>query len=303
MLRRNVLIFHQAAFGDFVLTWPMAVALGRLHPQSRIIYVTTTSKGKLAERVLGIDSLDAETDWPKLFAEDCVVPESVQRTLDRTYAIYEFVAGPDTAWTRNMARGAPGVDVVSLPNRPPADWQSHATEYLLQSLAIRPAVRSAVEQILRSVHQRGIIPRREQGSGIVIHPGSGSQAKNWPVANYVALAKLARAAGREVRFVVGEAEREKWDQYDIRRLRDVGSVIEPPTYLNLHAAIGAADVFVGNDSGPTHLAAMCGVPTVAVFCRDNANTWAPIGPKVAVVSAAGDMPTVENVWSAVNKLR
>ena len=49
-LRRNVLIFHQAALGDFVVTWPLAVALGRLFPQSRVLYVTHASKGQLAER-------------------------------------------------------------------------------------------------------------------------------------------------------------------------------------------------------------------------------------------------------------
>src|ERR1700678_801872 len=60
MLRRNVLIFHSGALGDFVLSWPLALALGRLYPQSRIIYVAPASKGKLAERVLRIESVDGE---------------------------------------------------------------------------------------------------------------------------------------------------------------------------------------------------------------------------------------------------
>src|SRR6185295_7543783 len=51
-LRRNILIFHQAALGDFIVTWPLAMALSRIMPQSRVIYVTHSQKGKLAERVL-----------------------------------------------------------------------------------------------------------------------------------------------------------------------------------------------------------------------------------------------------------
>ena len=49
MLRRYVLILHTGALGDFVLCWPLILALGRLHAQSRIIVVTQSSKGVLAE--------------------------------------------------------------------------------------------------------------------------------------------------------------------------------------------------------------------------------------------------------------
>ena len=66
MLRRNVLIFHAGALGDFVLTWPFAVALGRIFPQSRIVYVTAGQKGKLAERALRLESADAEAGWHAL---------------------------------------------------------------------------------------------------------------------------------------------------------------------------------------------------------------------------------------------
>ena len=37
---RNILLFHAGALGDFVVTWPLALALARLHPQSRVFYVT-----------------------------------------------------------------------------------------------------------------------------------------------------------------------------------------------------------------------------------------------------------------------
>lgn len=46
---RNVLIFHAGALGDFVRSWPLGLALGRLYPQSRVIYITHRQKGQLAE--------------------------------------------------------------------------------------------------------------------------------------------------------------------------------------------------------------------------------------------------------------
>src|SRR3982074_1768604 len=63
LARRNVLIFHLGALGDFLLTWPVALALGRLHPQSRIFYVTHAGKGRLAEQVLRIEAADIESGW------------------------------------------------------------------------------------------------------------------------------------------------------------------------------------------------------------------------------------------------
>src|SRR5436190_11578963 len=74
-LRRNILIFHQAALGDFVITWPIAVAMGRMYPQSRVIYVTAASKGKLAEKVLGVESADVDAgQWHRLHAEGAELP-------------------------------------------------------------------------------------------------------------------------------------------------------------------------------------------------------------------------------------
>src|SRR5947207_8441506 len=76
LIRRHVLIFHQAALGDFVVTWPIAVALGRMFPQSRISYVTHASKGQLASRVIGVESMDVEQGWHLLHAENASLPES-----------------------------------------------------------------------------------------------------------------------------------------------------------------------------------------------------------------------------------
>ena len=69
MLRRNVLIFHSGALGDFIVTWPLALSLARLFPQSRIYYITAGQKGALAERVLRLESADSESGWHNLFSE------------------------------------------------------------------------------------------------------------------------------------------------------------------------------------------------------------------------------------------
>src|SRR5678815_4925234 len=82
VLRRNILLFHQGALGDFVLTWPVAMALARIHPQSRIFYVTQARKGKLAERAIGVESADADAGWHALFGDASTpLPDAPGRLL------------------------------------------------------------------------------------------------------------------------------------------------------------------------------------------------------------------------------
>ena len=57
------------------------------------------------------------------------------------------------------------------------------------------------------------------------------------------------------------------------------------TAVQLAQALQDSHLFVGNDSGPTHLAAMLGVPTVALFGPTDAGVWAPVGPHVRVLEA------------------
>ncbi len=67
-----------------------------------------------------------------------------------------------------------------------------------------------------------------------------------------------------------------------------------------------ADVYVGNDSGPSHLAAALGVPTLAVFGPTDPGSWRPLGVDVEVVrgpagEAGGRWPSVAEVLGAARR--
>jgi lipopolysaccharide heptosyltransferase III len=67
----------------------------------------------------------------------------------------------------------------------------------------------------------------------------------------------------------------------------------------LGALLSRAGLFVGNDSGVTHLAAAAGAPTVALFGPTDPAQWAPVGPAVVVVRAAAiDALSVADVAAA-----
>ena len=196
--RRNVLIFHLGALGDFVLTWPLALALGRLYPQSRIFYVTHRSKGQLAERALRVDSVDGESGWHALYADSASLPPASQKLLWSAHTIVSFLSNGKDDWARNVQKAAPEAALVTLQPptlaAPPAG--EHAVTFIQRQLQPWPAIGTAVGQMLKSIADRGIGGRGTPDGTIVIHPGSGAPFKCWPLARFIQLAQRLGAAGR-----------------------------------------------------------------------------------------------------------
>src|SRR5438045_2313466 len=145
--RRNVLIFQLGALGDFVLTWPLAMALGRIYPQSRIIYVTHGQKGKLAEKVLHIESADVEGGWHALFGTGGDLPEAARRMLEGAHSVFSFVASEGDAWCGNVRAIAPEAQLITLQPRPGDGdlFGGHVSEWLGQQLAKIPVVATAYQ--------------------------------------------------------------------------------------------------------------------------------------------------------------
>lgn len=119
---------------------------------------------------------------------------------------------------------------------------------------------------------------------IVVHPFAGYASKQWPLERFARLIVLWQQAGATV-FLVGS--------HKDRRARG-SQGFAPPGVVDLvgrldirklHAFLGACDLFVGNDSGPAHLAAIAGVKTLVVFSGTNdPRIWKPCGPHVKVLS-------------------
>jgi ADP-heptose:LPS heptosyltransferase len=127
---------------------------------------------------------------------------------------------------------------------------------------------------------QGKVPSR---AVVVLAPGSGGRAKCWPRDHWLRLAtELARAAAIEV--VVGPTELERDDPRAWVWPVPVGFVVEAEP-AGLAVRLEGAVAFVGNDSGPTHLAAMLAVPTVALFGPSDAVVFAPQGPRAVVLLA------------------
>ena len=132
---------------------------------------------------------------------------------------------------------------------------------------------------------RGIGP----AEAVVLQPGAGSAAKVWP--GFAALAHRLRAAGIPVAALAGPA-----DGPVVQALLEAGaleesSVVRHWPLSEIAALLSLARALVGNDSGPTHLAAAVGCPTVALFGPTDPALWAPLGAHVrAIAGPAGGAP-------------
>jgi ADP-heptose:LPS heptosyltransferase len=85
-------------------------------------------------------------------------------------------------------------------------------------------------------------------------------------------------------------------------LRSAAPVIEPAGAVELRDALAAAELYVGNDSGASHLAAAVAAPTVAVFGPTDPRRWRPLGEHVTVVRrGAASWPSVDEVLEAAHR--
>lgn len=120
---------------------------------------------------------------------------------------------------------------------------------------------------------------------VVCHPGSGGVGKCWhPLGFARALARVERP----VVVALGPAEVERG--LDPSSFAGAQVVLEP-SIDDLVALLAGADAYVGNDAGPTHLAAALGTPTVAVFGPTDPARWGPRGDRVHIVQ--GDLDALD----------
>lgn len=271
-------VFHQGALGDWVLVFPLLRALG-----GQTSVVTAGDKARLAARLIrGIEPIDVESpDMTRLHVEHGwkQISEERKRWFRSINGwIVSYISDGHDCWAENVRQLAPTARLVFVQPRPPADWNEHITR--------AHAVQLAAQGLrLREV----ALPRWDHPHGlVVIHPGSGGAAKCWPRENYERIMESLRDRGIRTQPICGEVELETWPADLRRHWEKVWNLLCLTTLGELADVISEARLFLGNDSGPTHLAAQIGVPTLALFGPTSARQWSPLGP--AVVTLAPPAP-------------
>lgn len=237
------------------------------------------------------ESVDDER-WIGLFADGVALPAATGAAL---------VLMRDAAVARRLLAGGWEPVVAGRPF-PGRESGLHVVDHLLAVSGLLGA--DAVPRVeVDAVVVDGW--RRRFGDGYaVVHPGSGSARKNWPGDRFAEVARRWARGGSRVVQLVGPAEEGALTTVgEIARAAErstdgAGSAVrggergEAEGEVEVLAGLGLREVsallagaglYVGNDSGISHLAAAVGAPTVAIFGPTRASRWAPRGPNVSVV--------------------
>jgi heptosyltransferase III len=122
---------------------------------------------------------------------------------------------------------------------------------------------------------------------VAIHPGSGSAEKCWPAPRFAQVIKRLWEQNYPILVLAGPADTECIDDLlkhlSYPPISEMFKLLTKAPLLEVAHQLQQCRCYLGNDSGITHLAAMLGVPTVAIFGPTDPKIWRPVGPFVRVI--------------------
>jgi len=268
------------ALGDFICFLPALQSLAR---NARVDLFARSEFAALAPTGVAAHSLE-RPEIRMLFVDDQSSLEEVRRFFSHYTAVYSWLGSGQEHFLRRLHQAAPGRARI-FPfgpgsSRHRADYYLGCLEEIARGAAL-PRIEPASESVAwcEEFFARHDIARRPV---LVVASGSGAREKNWPEVFFLEVAEWWRdECGGATVAIVGPVEEERGG---IARL--LGACI-PARGLNLSqvaALIGRSRVYLGNDSGISHLAAATGARAVVLFGPSDPAEWTPRGEKVQVIS-------------------
>lgn len=298
----KILIFRGGALGDFLVTVPALRLLREHWPGARIELVGNPTAGELAVRtgLLGAVHSQHAARWSALVQSE-PLPSNLAAWLAEFDLIVNFWPDRDGAFAKHFP-AHPGQQFLARPPVPNVDPAARHFCEALRPLGLETAdFRCHLD--LAPADGPKKVPGKD-GPSIALHPGSGSARKNWPVERWLAL--VDRLDG-PVRFVFGEAEDDGL-RSQLNRLRQNGtraiSTADRLPLPELAACLAGCRLFLGHDSGVSHLAAAVGTPCVLLFGPTDPAVWAPPGDHVRVIRRGEslDAISVDDVLAVLRRV-
>lgn len=262
------------------LRWPGAYLELVGHEKSARLALATG----LIDRLQSLDS----ARMALYFQTECPLPPDERKYITSFDLTVSYLHDPGGILLQHLKEaGAKNIVAVS-----PVEIKNHAADHFFFGLksvlgneinTCPPARLEWPAQLSQAARQR---LRAEIGKKqfIIIHPGSGRPAKNWPAEKFTGLAKKIRAKTCfEPLIIGGEADTDVVE--NMRSLAPDLHVLDNLSLLDVASILSVADGFIGNDSGITHLAAALGIPVVALFGPTDPAVWAPRGENVSVIKS------------------
>ncbi|THJ21515.1 MAG: glycosyltransferase family 9 protein [Nitrospira sp. CG24E] len=304
-MARTVVMIHPGGLGDVLLAVQAMSRLRTRFPKHRLVLCAEDQSAKLLIECRVIDAwapaqgrdcadlfagVESPTNQIQRWLETCDLAIGWMKDLDGTFCKALKTAGAQEAIVRSpfsaTIRATHQRDrFLEAINEIPSGSQ--------QDVSLRPAERLFnVGRVC--LEAEGLVTGQFL---VVIHPGSGSVHKCVSPGTLASLVRVVQDFGATPVLLEGPADHEPVERL-LQLCVNRPTVLKGLDILRVAGVIAQAQLFVGQDSGVTHLAGLMGVRTVALFGPTEPDRWAPRGPHVSVVQG---VPCLCQSWDAVSR--
>jgi ADP-heptose:LPS heptosyltransferase len=289
----SILIVHQGAIGDFILSLPAVEAIHRFYPGAHFTFIAHPAIVEIIQRRPYFKQVFdcSDRSWTSLYSSEGKVAGVVHDLLPQVESSFVF-GGPASQIIADNLANHLGNPAHRLDPFPEPDHRLGVGDYQCRQLEkigipatpppdaiIAPPHHTVLE--VRDFLSRNLGPKDRF---VLLHPGSGGKEKLWAVAGWLrVINKLSAHSNIRLALLQGPA-----DAVIVQHLRsqlESDSLIPVENWQlgKLAALMCEADLYLGNDSGITHLAAASGTPTIALFGPTDPQIWGPQGPQVNII--------------------
>ncbi len=279
----RVLVIRGGAIGDFILTLPALKALRDACPTAHIEILGYRHIAALAENRFYAQAVRSIEYGPlsSFFAKNSELPAELANYFASFDLIISYLFDP-CGPAKIVETGVHAARQLALPIEQLGIGVGDLTEKVFPSIDDRQFAKEFLQFLQQPI--------------LAIHPGSGSTEKNWPLENWIALFSRnggvpltedkCGQVGNAFSLVVisGEADKSEvealereWKNREVRFAKNL-----PLPHL---AAVLERSIFIGHDSGISHLAAASGATCVLLFGPTDPDVWAPRNKNVQILRA------------------
>lgn len=274
----RVVIVFPGALGDLLLALPALRLLRARHPGARVSLVVTgtlVALARLVEVAEDVASLD-DADAARLFSAG-----ELPRWIVGQPVLYSWLGSGDTALRARLGRATRATHFFRVAQ---GAGERHAASEYVRSIGVAQAGEPVAARIASPASGAAAqLLGRLTAPVLAVHAGAGSRAKRWDNAGFVQVANWWRSAGGTALTIAGPAEAAEAPMLGPPEARDW-------PLPDVAALLAGVALYLGNDSGISHLAAAVGAPGVVLFGPTDARRWRPLSPDVVALQARSARP-------------
>ncbi|MEN9575621.1 MAG: hypothetical protein RL514_3476 [Verrucomicrobiota bacterium] len=300
MAKGKILVIRGGAIGDFVLTLPVLAALRRQFPDAHLEVLgyphiaSIALHGGLADAVRPVEA----RALAGFFADMGDLDDAMGHYFSGFHIILSYLYDIDGCFAENV-KACTKAQFIPGPHRPDETQSIHAADVFLKPLERLAIFDADPVPRLTWAEPAPVTPT------LAVHPGSGSEKKNWPAAHWAKfLAHVMSGTDWNVLLVGGEVEGNRLAELaqplPSTRVRLVQNQPLPELAQTLRTCLG----FVGHDSGITHLAAAVGLTGLALWGESSEAIWHPRSPAFRVLRNSNGLAKLspETVFTVLRNL-